>query len=340
MTKTPKTPKTLIIGTGAIAYCHAEALKKLNVEISGVYDIRRESAQALAEAYASAVADDLSEAVKGADMVHICTPPSFRVEYAKIAAEAGCHIVMEKPMAVSVADAEEIVRVARENGVKLMVDFNHRFRPGFRKLLDVVESGAIGDPVSVYVHRMGMLGGNAGTQNDTWRRKAGTVCGMSIESLSHDIDMICQLAGPVGSVKADVRGTFADVPQFDDNANVSFNMKNGAMALIHASWSSCLKSGARGVVGSKGTAALEGDDLFDFARLRMRTPDMAYEQITLLNDAYHFTTCPSYYNANEYFIRCMTEDIDSSVSAEYALSTLKVSHAILEAARTQKTITL
>jgi myo-inositol 2-dehydrogenase/D-chiro-inositol 1-dehydrogenase len=254
--------------------------------------------------------------------------------------EAGCHVVMEKPMAITLADAKTLVEMARANGVKLMVDFNHRFRAGFQELLKIVKSGEVGDVVNVFVNRMGMLGGNAGTRNDTWRRKADTVCGMSIESLSHDIDMIYQLAGPVSGIKADVRSTFSDTPQFDNNANVLLTLRNGAMGIINASWSSYMKGSSRGVFGTKGTVILEGDDLFDFARLRIRTQDMPHEKIIKLNDIYDLATCPSYFNANRYFIECLEKGIDSTTSGEHALETLRVSHAILEAARTQATVTL
>ena len=186
-------------------------------------------------------------------MVHLCTPPSLRLAYAEIAMKAGCHVITEKPMAIQVEDAKKMVAMAEQYGVQLMVDYNHRFRAGFQKLLEVVRSGKIGDIVDVFVYRAGMLGGNAGTKNDTWRRKPGMVCGMSIESLSHDIDMIIQLAGPVKSVKSDIRGTFTDVPEFDNNVHASFNMESGAMALINASWSSYMKGSIRAVVGTKGT---------------------------------------------------------------------------------------
>ena len=247
---------------------------------------------------------------------------------------------MEKPMAITIDDAVTLVDLAKKNNVKLMIDFNHRFRSGFQELLKVVKSGAIGEVVNVFVNRMGMLGGNAGTANDTWRRKGNTVCGMSIESLSHDIDMIYQLVGPIATVKADIRGTFRDVPQFDTNANVLLTMRNGAMGMISASWSSYLKGGVRGVFGTKGSVILEGDDLFDFTCLRLRTVDMPYEQIIKLNDLYHFTTCPSYFNANKYFIECMENGDDSTASGVHALETLKVSHAILDSARNQTVVVL
>lgn len=333
--------KTVIVGAGAIAYAHARACKNLNIEILGVFDIRQESAEKLASQYGTVALNTMEayeKAVQDADMVHLCTPPSLRLTYAEIAMKACCHVITEKPMAIAIEDAQKMVDMAKKYGVQIMVDYNHRFRVGFQKLLEVVRSGQIGDVVDVFVYRTGMLGGNAGTQNDTWRRKPGMVCGMSIESLSHDVDMMIQLAGAVKDVKADIRGTFADVPEFDNNVHASFNMHSGAMGLIHASWSSFIKGSTRGVIGSKGTVYLEGDDLFDFSRLRIKTADMDCEQVWKLNDTYELATCPSYTNAAQHFLDVMHGKAENTVSGEYALHTLKISHAILDSNESQQKI--
>lgn len=331
--------KTVIVGAGAIAYAHARACRELGIEVLGVYDISMESARKLAACCGGTVLADMDayeRCVQQADMVHLCTPPSLRLQYAQTAMQHGCHIITEKPMAIEQSDAQAMVEMARRYGVQIMVDYNHRFRTGFQKLLQVVRSGQIGDIVDVFVYRMGMLGGNAGTKHDTWRRKPGMVCGMSIESLSHDIDMIVQLAGPIRSVKADVRGTFSDVPEFDNNVHALLHMDSGAMGLIHASWSAYMKGSTRGLLGTKGTVWLEGDDLFDFARLRLKTDDMAYEEIIRLDDVYHLETCSSYTRATSHFIDIMQGKAENTVSGAYAAYTLKISHAILQAANSQQ----
>ncbi|MCD8138867.1 MAG: Gfo/Idh/MocA family oxidoreductase [Planctomycetaceae bacterium] len=336
-------PKTIIVGAGAIAYAHARALRDLGVAILGVYDVNPESAARLASQYESkplASLEQYEAMVADVDMVHLCTPPGLRIGYAEPAMRAGCHIITEKPMATTVDDAQTLVAMAEKYGVRIMVDFNHRFRAGFQKLLGLVRDGTLGDITDVFIHRIGMLGGNAGTKNDTWRRVPGMVCGMTIESLSHDIDMIVQLAGGVKDVKADIRGTIPGVPEFDNNAHVSLNLASGAMASIHSSWSAHIKNSARGVIGSKGTAILEGDDLFDFSRLRLRTDAMEFEQVVKIGDTYSLPTCTSYTNATRHFLDCMREGKESTASGAYALETLKISHAILEAAKTQQTVAL
>lgn len=331
--------KTAIIGAGAVAYCHADALRKLGVVIAGVYDVRRESAEKLAKAYESKVIDKLDEVIEDIDMIHLCTPPSARIDYVRQAMQAGCHVMIEKPMAVSVEDAEVLVAMAKEYGVKLMVGFNHRFRAGFKMLRESVQSGELGEVVNVYSQRMGLFGGLARLVN-SWRMDPKLACGMTIESLSHDIDMLLQLVDGFVTVKADVRGTLAEVPQFDNNANVLFTSKNGSTAVIHSSWASHLRYSARGAIGTKGAAVLTGTDVFDFMDFRLKTAEMPYEKVIKVNDPYRFVGCSSYYEENKHFVECVEKGMDCVVPGELGLKTLKISHAILESSKKNSTVAI
>lgn len=251
--------KTIIVGAGAIAYAHARALGNCNAGIIGVYDVNRDSAARLAASSGAPVLDSpeaYEKAVADADMVHLCTPPGIRIGYAETAMRAGCHIITEKPVAAAIEDAQTLVNMAKKYGVMIMVDYNHRFRDGFQKLLGIVRDGVLGDVID------------------------------------------------------------------------------------HSSWSSHIKNGARGVIGSKGAAILEGDDLFDFSRLRLKTESMEHEEVLKLNDTYNLDTCNSYTNATRHFLDCIAAKKESSASGAYALETLKVSHAILQAAATQQTVAL
>ena len=67
-------------------------------------------------------------------MVHLCTPPSKRLEFAEIATAAKCHIVTEKPMAITLEDAQAMVDMAKKNKAKVTVDYYRRFREGFHQL--------------------------------------------------------------------------------------------------------------------------------------------------------------------------------------------------------------
>ena len=106
--------KTAIIGAGDISKPHAKAISDLGIGIAGVLDYNSARSKELADKYGGKVIQKLDEVLDEVDMVHIFTPPSQRVEYVRKAAEAGKHIFIEKPIAISIEDAREIVSLAKE----------------------------------------------------------------------------------------------------------------------------------------------------------------------------------------------------------------------------------
>jgi predicted dehydrogenase len=332
--------KTVIIGAGDISHPHAKALHDLGIDIAGVLDLNSARAQELADQYGVRVIQSLEEVLAEADMVHIFTPPAYRVEYVRQAAAAGKHIFIEKPIAVSVADAKEILALATANRIKLMTGFNHRFRRGYQMLREAVQDGRLGDVISVFCHRLG-IGGHT-TMNAGWRTDPDRVCGMSIESLSHDIDMLLHLVDGVESVSANTYGTVPGLPTFDNNASVTFNLKNGGTGMIHASWSSYLGYSSRGVIGTKGTAMITGDNLFDFMNFTIKTKDMPYRQILNINDRFAWPPrdLQCYVAINQQFKDCIEQDLLPQASGEDGLRALIFSQAILESGRTGQAVSV
>ena len=324
--------KTVIIGAGNIAYPHARALRELGIGIEGILDLDNTKAKTLAEQFNSKVINSIDEELSQVDMVHIFTPPAYRVEYVRKAAEAGKHIFIEKPIAISIKDAKGIVKLADQNKVKLMIGYNHRFRLGYKMLEDAVRNGSLGDIISVFTNRMG-IGGGTGL-NTNWRTSLGSVCGMTIESLSHDIDMMLYLVDGVISVKANTYGTIPELPQFDNNAAVTFRLKNGGIGSINASWCSRIGYSSRGVIGTKGTAMLTGNKMFNFLDFSIKTEDMTYETVTRIDDQFETEKdqfdSPSYFMINEDFIKCIEMDLVPAVTGEDGLRALVFSKAILE----------
>jgi predicted dehydrogenase len=333
--------KTAIIGAGDISRKHARALHDLGVGIAGVLDLNSARAQELAGQYGSKAIRTIDEILAEVDMVHIFTPPSQRVEYVRQAAAAGKHLFVEKPMASSVADARQILELAAESRVKLMIGFCHRFRSGYRFLQEAVRDGRLGKVIGIFAHRLGAGAGFRGAPlSVSWRTDPNLVCGMSIESVSHDIDMLLQLVDGVESVSANTYGTLPDLPIFDNNAAVTFNLKNGGIGMIQASWSSCLGYSSRGVIGTKGTAMLTGDDQLDFTNFIIKTEDMPYRQILNVNDRLETPDQQCYLEINRHFKECIEQDRLPLVSGEDGLRALIFSQAILESDRTGRAVTV
>ena len=327
---------TVIVGAGGIAQKHAEALARIDgVRIVAVLDPNESAAMALAEKCGGRVISRLEEVLDEVQMIHLLSPPSKRLDYVRSAASAGKHIFCEKPIAVSLDDAGEMAKIARERNILFMTGFNMRFRPGYLRLADDVLNGKLGDIISVWVHRIGPGSGFNAPLGDSWRTDPNLVCGMAIESLSHDIDMIRGFNVEIESVSAWVKGSRADLPAFDNHAQVHLGLGGGRSGLINASWASHLPMASRGVVGTRGTAAICGDGFFDFMTYRIKTAGMPYEEVIRMNDPFD---AESYYTENKHFIDCVETGKQPLVTADNGLMALRVSLAVLESSRTGQTV--
>jgi myo-inositol 2-dehydrogenase/D-chiro-inositol 1-dehydrogenase len=322
-----------IIGAGGIARMHVAALRQLEyVRISGIYDVQVDRARELAGECGADAYPDLDECVASSDAVYILTPPSTHRSIAVQAATSCKPMFIEKPVAVSLEDAEAIEDARRKAGVPAMVGFNMRFRPGYRHLKNLIESGELGDVISLWSHRMDRMWSESG-----WRTDPRFVCGMTIESLSHDIDIFRWLCGEVVTVSASVTNTRHDLPGFDDNANVLMTLQGGVSAVIQASLSTHLNLNNRGVMGTKGTVMLTGSGIWNFDRLVYCTSSMDVAREEPLDDPLDVR---SYLAISEHFIKCLRKDLSPAVTLQDGIIALRVAHAIHESSRRKSVIAL
>lgn len=144
--------KVGIIGCGGIAFGkHMPALSKLNnVEMVAFCDILEEKAIKAAKNYGTPdakVYTDYKELLedKSIDVVHVCTPNKSHAEITVDALEAGKHVMCEKPMAKTAADARRMVEAAKRTGKKLTIGYQNRFRPDSNFLHKICEDGELGE---------------------------------------------------------------------------------------------------------------------------------------------------------------------------------------------------
>jgi predicted dehydrogenase len=138
-----------IIGAGQVGAQHVRAFSQLasDVRVLGVADIDEQRATELASTCDASVFTRYQELLELApDIAVICLPHNLHLAAAVDAAQAGCHIVMEKPLAHTMADARAIVETCRSSGVMLTVSFVHRYRTEFLKAKELIASGQIGRP--------------------------------------------------------------------------------------------------------------------------------------------------------------------------------------------------
>ena len=253
-----------ILGAGGIAQKHVAALADVpRARVVAVVDVVPERAAALAGACGAQAHATPEEAIARADLVYVLTPPSTHCALAVMALESGKHVVCEKPLAIAVEDGERMTQAARAHGRHLMVAFNMRYKTGFQLLKAAVDSGELGTIYHFWSHRM-VLG--VGPEYN-WRTDPTMLCGMTIESLSHDIDFMRLLIGEPVDVASTVFPARPALPGFDTDVSAAFTLAQGGTALIHASWSSHLAMNARGVLGTTGAAVVEGPGILGVAPL-------------------------------------------------------------------------
>jgi myo-inositol 2-dehydrogenase / D-chiro-inositol 1-dehydrogenase len=140
-----------VAGAGFIGAVHARAYTHVpGVELVGVADPIAEKAAALAKETGCRPFGDYDELLRaGLDIISICLPPQPHLAAAEAAARAGVHVLMEKPIARTVEEADRMIAACGSAGVYLMTGFTHHFYPEMREARRLVQSGAIGKPLSV-----------------------------------------------------------------------------------------------------------------------------------------------------------------------------------------------
>jgi predicted dehydrogenase len=144
--------KAAIVGTGFIGPAHLEALRRIpNVEVVALVEVNQaladEKAKQLGIPRAYVFADMLEQ--DDIDVVHICTPNFLHFSQAKTVMEAGKHVICEKPLAISLEEAEELVQLAKTTGLVNAVHFNLRYYPMVRQMKVMREKGELGQVYSI-----------------------------------------------------------------------------------------------------------------------------------------------------------------------------------------------
>jgi predicted dehydrogenase len=153
MGNTMKPIKTAIFGTGFIGRVHLDALRRLeSIEIAAIADPNIEVARGLGEGFAvPTIAADYREILRDSaiDAVHICTPNALHFSMAREALEAGKHVACEKPLATTAEEAQQLVALAAQKGLRNCVCHNLRYYPMVQQLRRMREAGELGEILSV-----------------------------------------------------------------------------------------------------------------------------------------------------------------------------------------------
>ncbi|MCS7071411.1 MAG: Gfo/Idh/MocA family oxidoreductase [Anaerolinea sp.] len=227
-----------IIGCGRVAPRHAQSLIDLqpshNVRLVAVCDVIESRAQQFARTYGAEPYTEYRAllAREDIDAVSICVPSGLHSAIGQDAARAGKHVLVEKPIALTLDDADRLIAACKTHGVTLGVVLQNRFNPPMRDLRALVDSGALGrlllGAVTVRWYRPQSYYDDG--WHGTWAMDGGALMNQSI----HHIDALQWLMGEVHSVFA-YTATLAHRMEAEDVGVAVVRFKSGALATIEGS---------------------------------------------------------------------------------------------------------
>ncbi len=222
-----------LIGCGKVGSIHAAALKSIpEANFVAACDANSDRAGAFADKYGVKPFTDLSAMLKEVEAVIIGTPHPLHAEPAIRAAEAGVHVLVEKPMAATVADCDAMLAAAKQSGIVLGVISQRRFFEPVQRIKAAIDAGKIGKP-SLGVFIMYSWREPSYYTSDPWRGKWDTEGGgVLVNQSPHQLDILLWLLGPA----AEVSGYWANVNhpnvEVDDTAVANIRFKNGGLGSV------------------------------------------------------------------------------------------------------------
>ncbi|WP_237982657.1 Gfo/Idh/MocA family protein [Bacillus thuringiensis] len=337
--------KVGIIGCGSIAQHRHLPEYEVNpyVQIVAVCDSNKKRAKKIANNYGVNMYTDYNELIncEELDAVSVCTPNHLHASISIAALQAGIHVLCEKPMATSKADAEMMIRAAEKSGKKLMIGHNQRFVASHQKAKQLIKSGAIG---KIYSFRTAF--GHSGPENwsvdgkESWFfKKEEAFLGAMGDLGVHKADLIRYILNEeiteVGAFVETSAKTFSNV---DDCAICILKSESGIIGTLAASWSYVSKEDNSTIIyGEKATLRLE-DDPTNSLIIQYKIGEVVkYELNKIQSNA---TVGQSNSHVIEQFVVSILSDKEPLINGVDGMKSLEVILAAIQSSETKKIVTI
>lgn len=255
--------KFALVGCGRIAKKHSELLGNsqiTNSELVAVCDIIKEKAKAIGEQFNVPYYTDMDKMMQNEeiDTVTVLTESGNHAENVINLSKYKKNIIVEKPMALTLHDADEMIKACSENSCKLFVVKQNRFNLPVVKLKEAVTSKRFGKLVLGTI-RVRWARDQHYYDQASWRGKWATDGGVLANQASHHVDLLQWLMGPVESVFAKSATALVNI-EAEDTAVVVVKFENGALGIIEATTATRPKDleGSVSILGEKGTVEIGG----------------------------------------------------------------------------------
>ena len=327
--------RVALLGCGSMGTTHAHAYKSMkNVRVVAVCDIRKEQREfvaSLLDCPACASYEEMKQHYEW-DMLDVCLPTYLHPEYALDAMQEKKHVFCEKPIALTVSDAQRMIDTAKEHGVLFTVGHVLRFFPPYQQAVKEIERGRVGIPRLIRTLRNQPF---PPWSWELWYQDTSKSGGPEIDLAIHDYDFIAHHFGTVDRVYAKSFGT----ERKDQMHSLAIlRLKNGSMAHVEASWAMPQGSGLRmgfEVVGTEGQLCW---DSHKDTPLKTILDIEESDPLTLQNPM--MGKMDPYATQLRAFIQAIEKGTEIPVKPEEALAALKIGLAAIKSAQTGTAVRL
>jgi UDP-N-acetyl-2-amino-2-deoxyglucuronate dehydrogenase len=338
--------KFALIGCGRIAKRHSDLLSQGHIEganLACVCDVAVEKAQKLGQVLNVPWYSDMHDMLRkeNVDVITVLSESGNHAAHVIALAPYGKPILVEKPMALTLDDADAMIKACEAHGARLFVIKQNRFNVPVVKLREAVEAGRFGKMIMGTV-RVRWCRDQSYYDQDPWRGTWAMDGGVLTNQASHHIDLLEWMMGDVESVFAKSRTALVDI-EAEDTAVVLLKFKSGALGLIEATTATRPKDleGSLSVMGEHGTVEIGG-----FAVNKMRVWNFADNRDDVDGFLDKFSENPpnvygfghkAYYH---HVVDCIQNNVKQNVDGHEGRKSVELIHAIYESVETGKEVFL
>lgn len=335
--------RVAVVGCGAIAIRRhiPEYEANPNVELVAFVDIIKERAEIYAEKHNAKAYTDYNimlDEIKP-DAVSVCTPNVLHAPVSIAAANAGAHVLVEKPMAVTEAEGLAMIEAAQKNGVYLMVGHNQRLMPPHAKAKEILESGRLGKVLTFRTSfgHPGPEGWSVDGRESWFFRKEEAIMGAMGDLGVHKSDLIRWLLDDeVAEVAAFVSTLHKQGTDVDDNATCVLRMNSGTIGTLVASWTYYKGGDNSTILWCENGVMKIGTDSDDQVIVELRNGSVEKYKVGAMATNEKQTAS----GVIDEFVHCLTTNTPPTISGEEGLKSLKVILAAFASQDTKQVISL
>jgi len=213
--------------------------------------------------------------------VYVATPPSTHCQYTIQAAEAGKHVLCEKPMAVNLTECRKMIDVCKKHNVKLMVAYYRRGYPNVQKIKQLIEQGYIGEVVLARVSSTGYYNPENTEDPTNWRTNPQIAGGGVLMDIGcHYIDLLIYLLGEITDIKALIE-TIHCRYAVEDSAELILKFKRGPHGIANFNWNVGIDTMDFGIYGTQGKISFNPGGIDRSGDLTLQTKENGFQVMHL-----------------------------------------------------------